>query len=166
MIETERLLITRYDKKYLDDLCLFLLDEKQMHYIPEHFRDRDSVSKFMEESQDKFYLVVLKKEDKVIGHLSFEPFFSDHSYEIGWVFNQAYTKCGYAYEAAYALLNYGFSVLNVHRVIATAQPENTASWVLMEKLNMRREAHFKKCIPYHDTWWDEYYYAILESEWI
>jgi hypothetical protein len=31
---------------------------------------------------------------------------------------------------------------------------------------MRREGHFQKCI-YRDetTWWDEYFYAILEEEW-
>lgn len=32
---------------------------------------------------------------------------------------------------------------------------------------MRREGFFKKCIPNgaHD-WWDEYYYAILQEEWL
>ncbi|GIN93610.1 hypothetical protein J22TS1_46610 [Siminovitchia terrae] len=29
---------------------------------------------------------------------------------------------------------------------------------------MRREGFFKQCIPYKDTWWDEYSYAILQPE--
>jgi hypothetical protein len=36
----------------------------------------------------------------------------------------------------------------------------------MEKLGMQREGHLRKCI-YRDetTWWDEYFYALLEEEW-
>jgi RimJ/RimL family protein N-acetyltransferase len=43
--------------------------------------------------------------------------------------------------------------------------DNAGSWRLMERLGMRREAHFvKNC--YHDgVWVDEYVYAILAEEW-
>jgi ribosomal-protein-alanine N-acetyltransferase len=42
------------------------------------------------------------------------------------------------------MLRYGFESLRLHRVIATCQPENAASWRVMEKLGMQREAHFRK----------------------
>ena len=51
--------------------------------------------------------------------------------------------------------------MNVHRIIATCQPENIPSYRVMEKIGMRREGFFKKCIPKGNVWWDEYYYAIL-----
>lgn len=35
---------------------------------------------------------------------------------------------------------------------------------VMEKIGMRREGYFRKCIPHGNEWWDEYYYAILEEE--
>jgi len=36
----------------------------------------------------------------------------------------------------------------------------------MEKLGMRREAHFRQCIHRDDgSWWDEYFYAMLDEEW-
>ena len=73
---------------------------------------------------------------------------------------------GYATDAARAILRYGFETLGLHRVIANCQPENVASWRVMEKLGMRREAHFRQCIHRDDgTWWDEYSYAILEEDW-
>ena len=59
----------------------------------------------------------------------------------------------------------GFETLGLHRVIATCQPENTASWRVMEKLGMRREAHFRKGHYRGATWWDEYFYALLAKEW-
>jgi bifunctional non-homologous end joining protein LigD len=56
------------------------------------------------------------------------------------------------------MLHYSFEILDGHRVIATCQPENPASYRVMEKLGMRREAHFRKCIygvngpdGYHDV---------------
>jgi [ribosomal protein S5]-alanine N-acetyltransferase len=65
-----------------------------------------------------------------------------------------------------ALLQYGFETLHLHRIIATCQPENVASCRVVEKLGMRREAHFRKCVRRPDNgWWDEYFYALLEGEW-
>ena len=75
---------------------------------------------------------------------------------------------GFASEAALAVLKFGFEKMRLHRIIATCQPENTPSYRVMEKIGMRREGYFKKCIPHGNEWWDEYYYAILreEREWI
>ena len=65
-----------------------------------------------------------------------------------------------------ALLGYGFETLGLHRIIATCQPENVASWRVMEKLGMLRDAHFRKVFPVDEaTWLDEYLYAILEEDW-
>lgn len=166
-LETSRLIIRHYNLEDVEDASEFLLNEETMHFIPEKFKTKQEVMAFIEvQSQEaKFFPVVLKDEGKVIGHLSFEPFFGDHSYEIGWVFHEGYHQKGYAKEASNRLLDYGFSKLNIHRVIATCQPENPGSWRLMESLGMRKEGDFKQCIPLGDSWWDEYYYAILKEEW-
>lgn len=166
-IITKRLMIRPYKESDVSDAVEFLLNKEMMHYIPESFNSEQDVLDFItnKEHQEKFFPIVLLEEEKVIGHLSFEPFFGDHSYEIGWIFYEDYHQKGYAKEAAYALLDWGFKEKNIHRVIATCQPENIGSWKLMESLGMRREAFFKACIPFEDGWWDEYYYAVLNSEW-
>lgn len=164
-LETSRLIIRNYKDADIKDVSQFLCDKEVMYYIPEEFNTIEDVKRFITENIND-YLVVQEKESKeIVGHLYFKAFFENHSYEIGWVFKKKYQGLGYAYESSYALMNYGFKELNIHRIIATAQPENTSSWKLMEKLNMRREGEFKACIPYKDTWWDEYYYAILNREW-
>lgn len=81
------------------------------------------------------------------------------------MFNPEYYNKGYASEAASAILKYGFEDLKLHRIVATCQPENIPSYRVMEKIGMRREGYFKKCIPYGEQWWDEYCYVILEEEW-
>lgn len=166
-LETERLIIRDYQQTDESDVLEFLGDQETMYYLPEEPFTSQTVKEFITKNMKTvaYYPIILKENHKVIGHLYFEPFFGDHSYEIGWVFNKAFQGNGYAFEAAQAIMEWGFSVKEIHRVIATCQPENTGSYKLMEKLGMRQEAHFKECIPVVDGWWDEYYYAILRSEW-
>jgi RimJ/RimL family protein N-acetyltransferase len=96
----------------------------------------------------------------------FHPWFEQRTYEIGWTIHPAYQRQGYATEAAAALLHYGFAEMKLHRIIATCQPENVASYRVMEKIGMRREGHFQQCIYRgDDQWWDEYFYAMLAQEW-
>ena len=109
--------------------------------------------------------VLTRSSNEIIGHMVFHPWGASHTYEIGWVFGQGHQRRGYATEAARSLLAYAFEALLCHRVIATCQPQNVASWRVMERLAMRREGYFRKCIfrgP--GEWWDEYFYAILEEE--
>jgi RimJ/RimL family protein N-acetyltransferase len=88
------------------------------------------------------------------------------THEIGWAVDPGHQGRGYATEAANALLAHGFEDLGLHRIIATCQPQNAASVRVMEKLGLRREAHFRQCMLAPDgTWWDEYFYALLDDEW-
>lgn len=73
--------------------------------------------------------------------------FGDHTYESGWVLNPVYYNHGYASEAAHALLNYGFTKMKLHRIIATCQLENVASYRVMESIGMRQEGFLKNA--YH-----------------
>ena len=111
----------------------------------------------------KNFPVVLIHKDILIDHIVFHKYFGEHTYEIGWVFNPKYFNKGYLLKTQ-ATLEYGFKEMKLHRIIATCQPQNTPSYRVMEKIGMRREGYFRKCIPHGNEWWDEYYYAILEEE--
>lgn len=114
----------------------------------------------------KAFAVVLSSTHQLMWHIIAHPWVAHRTYELGWVFNPTYHGQGFATEAASAVMAYCFDHLDAHRVIATCQPENPASFRVMEKLGMRREAHFHQCIARgNGVWWDEYFYAILASEW-
>jgi [ribosomal protein S5]-alanine N-acetyltransferase len=139
-----------------------------LKYMPEGVFSEEDAKEFVKKNSGenaKNFPVLLRKDQELIGHMVFHKYFGEHTYEIGWVFNPNYHNNGYASEAAHSVLKYGFETLNLHRVIATCQPENIPSWRVMEKLGMRREGYFKKCIPQGNEWWDEYYYALLQEEW-
>lgn len=167
-VTTERLIIRRFNEEDWPAVLEYTSNQIVMKYIPEGIHDAAAVKQFVEKNigeEARNFPVVLKDDGALIGHIVFHRYFGEHTYEIGWVFNPQFYRRGYASEAALAILNYGFKELNLHRIIATCQPENEPSQRVMEKIGMRREGHFQKCIPHGDEWWDEYYYAILREEW-
>jgi len=86
--------------------------------------------------------------------------------ELGWVLAPAYTGHGYTTEAVRALLTYCFDELKVRRVVANCFLDNDASWRLMERLGMRREAHaIAESLHRSGEWLDTVAYAMLASEW-
>ena len=140
---------------YMLDLDGPLTEEQARQFVAENTGD-----------EARAVAITLKLGNQLIGHLVFHPWFAPRTYEIGWLLGKAYHGQGYATEAAAAMLKYGFEELLLHRVIATCQPENVPSYRVMEKIGMRREGWFRKCIYRDDqTWWDEYFYAMLEEEW-
>ncbi|SCC69326.1 GNAT family N-acetyltransferase (plasmid) [Bacillus sp. N5-665] len=166
-IKAERLLIRNFEFKDWQAVHEYTSDSDVMKYIPVGaFTEEDTrnfVNKNMGENAENFP-VILIDENILIGHIVFHKYFGEHTYEIGWVFNPKYFNKGYASEAAQATLKYGFKEMKLHRIIATCQPQNIPSYRVMEKIGMRREGYFRKCIPHGNEWWDEYYYAILEEE--
>lgn len=85
--------------------------------------------------------------------------------EVGISLSRDYQKRGFAGEALSCLLDYAFCELDVHRVFAIADCENTACVKMLERLKLRREAHFLKNVWFKGAWGSEYHYAILETEW-
>lgn len=167
-IKTKRLLIREFEFNDWQDVYEYTSETNVMKYIPEGVFTKEDAKEFVNKNighKAENFPVIKIDENILIGHIVFYKYFGEHTYEIGWVFNPKYYNRGYASEAAQAILAYGFEKLNLHRIIATCQPENIPSYRIMEKIGMRKEGYFKKCIPKGNGWWDEYYYAILEEEW-
>ncbi|MGB3004996.1 MAG: GNAT family N-acetyltransferase [Chitinophagaceae bacterium] len=57
--------------------------------------------------------------------------------DLGYRFFKSSWGKGYATEAAYACLKYGFEKLGIHRIVARAMPGNFASIRVMEKCGMQ-----------------------------
>jgi RimJ/RimL family protein N-acetyltransferase len=56
--------------------------------------------------------------------------------DLGFAFLQSYWGCGYAVEAATAVLDYGTRVLNLPRILAITAPQNSASIRVLEKVGL------------------------------
>ena len=85
--------------------------------------------------------------------------------EIGFTLAPAYQRRGYATEAVSSILSYLFGPLHKHRVFASVDPRNAPSIALLERVGMRREAHFRESLWIKGEWVDDMVFGILESEW-
>ncbi len=86
--------------------------------------------------------------------------------ELGWIFSPDHQGKGFATEAAGALLDLAFGPGDMHRAMARCDARNLASSRLMERLGMRREAHFREHSIVKGEWDEEFIYAILRREWL
>ncbi len=114
-----------------------------------------------------FVLVaVLRSEGKVIGDCQITiNSVEDRQGEVGFSFNPEYSGRGFATKAANATLGFGFTRLNLHRIVAAVDVRNASSWRLMERVGFRREAHFVHDSLLNGEWIDDYVYSMLEDEW-
>jgi RimJ/RimL family protein N-acetyltransferase len=84
--------------------------------------------------------------------------------DIGYELDPRFWGCGYATEAARAMLSYGFGPLGMHRITAECLAENSASAHVLEKIGMRREGHLRENVWMKGRRWDTFLYAILASD--
>lgn len=112
------------------------------------------------------FAVVLKEEKKLIGGCGIR--INDHDKElaeVGYCFNRDYWGRGFASEAAWAVIGFGFISLELHRVFATCDANNIGSASVLAKCHMRKEGHFLQDKKIREQWRDTYLFAILKEEW-
>ncbi len=136
------------DFTYSDALALF----KQMDY-------RDFA-----ESGHWYQLAIADAgNNQLVGDIAVQ-FIDADQLEIGFTVAPEHQRKYVAFEAVSAFIQYAFNTLEKHRVIATTDTLNIASFRLLESLGFRREAHFRQNIYFKGAWGDEYQYALLKSE--
>jgi RimJ/RimL family protein N-acetyltransferase len=110
--------------------------------------------------------VVLPETGAVIGDVMLFWRSREHRQgEVGYIFHPNHGGHGYATEAAREMLRLGFDDFGLHRVIGRIDARNTASARVLERLGMRREAHFLQNEMIKGEWTDEVVFAMLEHEW-
>lgn len=85
--------------------------------------------------------------------------------EVWYKFLPAHWGQGLTTEAVSALLTFGFDRLRLHRIEAGCAVENIASIRVLEKVGMRREGRKRGVLPIRGAWVDNYFFAILDTDW-
>jgi RimJ/RimL family protein N-acetyltransferase len=110
--------------------------------------------------------ITLKENGQLIGDCAFCVLEEDERQaEMGFTLSRAFQGKGLMTEAVHSLLSYLFDHLNLHRVRAVCDVENTASSRLLERIGMRKEGTFIENIWFKGHWGSEHTYAMLHREW-
>jgi RimJ/RimL family protein N-acetyltransferase len=175
-IETARLTMRPFTPGDFDDLYAFQSRPDVARYLSWDARDRAQVQKALARQCEETTLsaegdwltfaVVWREAGKVVGEAGLKLIsWENQQGEIGFVFHPGYHGRGLATEAAESLLTLGFDTIGWHRIIGSCDARNHPSARLMERIGMRREAHFVHYRMAKGQWADELVYAILDLEW-
>lgn len=175
-IRTARLNLRPFRPGDLDDLFAYHSRPDVARYLLWDARGRSEVADALQrrirqrsitaEGQSLVLAVVYRDAGRVVGDVKLEWLSREHRQgEIGFVFHPGFHGQGLATEAAQAVLGLGFDDLGLHRIIARCDARNHPSARLMERLGMRREAHFVHNEIFKGQWGDELVYAMLSDEW-
>ncbi len=111
--------------------------------------------------------VTIKPEDEVRGRMTLTLMnASIREWEIGWAIHPAEWGKGFAVEAARGLLEFAFTDLGAHRVVAFSHALNTASLRVMQKLGMEQDGLLRETRLWHGAWCNEVVFSILERDWL
>lgn len=172
--DTPRLTLRRFRPADAADPYEYLADPETYRFEPGEPLDRVQAAQRTAEmaASPDFWAVALRATGKVIGQLylkQIEP--PEHlTCELGYILSPAYQRQGYGAEAAAALVRQALTAGGMHRIVAHCNPENSASWRLLERIGFRREALHRQDIFFRrdaagaPLWTDTYVYALLAAE--
>jgi len=145
VIETPRLLLrtfTEDDAQLIYDLNL---DPEVTRYTHDPVKDLNHAKEILEKvilPQYALYnhgrwAVHVKPGLEFIGWCGLKYRAEENEIDLGYRFKREFWGKGYATEAAYASVRYGFEKLNMKRIVGRAEPENIASCIVLQKSGLR-----------------------------
>jgi RimJ/RimL family protein N-acetyltransferase len=173
--QTVRLELREFQKADWKETHEYASDPQVVHFMSWGPNTEEETRAFIERSiayqkekpRVKYSLaIVIRDGNRLIGGCGlYESNFESREGWIGYCLNRQFWGQGYATEAARALLKFGFTDFNLHRIFATCDPANTASAHVMEKIGMQYEGHLRENTTSKGAWRDSLLYAILDREW-
>ena len=172
ILETERLILCRYNRRYINDEFEILSDKLPSCFSDLKVHNVEDLTKLIENkiNDEFFYIIVLKSNNKMIGEL-FGALEEDlETFSPCWLLNKNYEGKGYAFEAVNLYFNYLFNYRNIRRIYAYVETDNVKSQNLCKRINMRLEGVFKEFISFkkdnfgRKIYEDTMEFAILKSE--
>ena len=109
--------------------------------------------------------IVLHDDECLVGAVGLKIEREHDKAELGYWIGRPFWHRGYATEAARALLDYGFSDLQLNRIQAAHMARNPPSGRVMQKLGMRFEGTALQALKKWGRYEDLVSYAILREDW-
>jgi ribosomal-protein-alanine N-acetyltransferase len=174
-LETERLLLREFERNDWSVVLAYQRDPRYLRYYEWTERTPEDAQAFVQmfldqqagEPRTKFQLAVtLRESGELIGNCGVRlPSPDAHEGDIGYELAPIHWGCGYATEAAHAIVEFGFNQLNLHRISAECVADNAGSINVLRKLGMRQEGRLREHQSFKGRWWDTLLFAVLRHEW-
>ena len=178
-ITTERLVLREFGEDDWRAVLEYQRDPLYLRFYPWEDRSetdaRDFVELFRgwqeERPRRRFQLAIalseaLSKDGALIGNCGLRRK-ADNEWEadIGYELSPDHWRCGYATEAARAMVDFGFSELGLRRISSWCIADNAASARVLERLGFRQEGRLRRNEFFKGRWWDTLLFGLLAEEW-
>jgi len=173
-ISTNRLLLDVVQSQHAADIFSLRSDEKVMQYIgrerAKNIEDAAAWIKIVAEGVDKneaiTWRISLKDNpDKLIGNIGFWRILQPHyRAEIGYLLSPDYWGKGLMQEAIQAVVEFGFTRIQLHSIEAHIDALNIASANILEKNKFIKEGYFKEDFFFAGKFRDTVIYSLLNKK--
>ena len=145
ILETKRLILREIHKHDFDELYRMNSDPVIMKYVGDgSTRTREQMGKELEMLISHYtrkpglgiWATILKDTNSFVGASGLVYYDNTPEIEIGYRMLREHWNKGYATEASFGLLKYGFTTLGLKKLVSSAHVENFASRRVMEKIGM------------------------------
>lgn len=173
-LQTERLVLRQFELSDAKDVQCLAGDRNIADTtlnVPHPYKD-GMAEQWISTHKPKFeagelttFAITLRDNGTLIGaiHLRIVPRF-DRT-ELGYWIGKIYWNNGYCTEACRAVLEYGFTVINLNRINASHLKRHPASERVIQKIGMIYEGCAREHVKKWDVFDDLELYAILKVEW-
>ncbi len=117
-----------------------------------------------EKEEGLHFAITLRTDRNLIGVIGLECDRESENSELGYWIGKPYWNCGYATEAAKAVVAYGFEVLKLNRIHAYFFKRNAASGRVLEKIGMQYEGCLRQHLKKWDNFEDIIAYGMLKAD--
>jgi ribosomal-protein-alanine N-acetyltransferase len=175
VLETERLVLRAFSTDDINDIFEYASVKEVTDFLPwETHKTLDDTRAFLKMSREMFnkygnidFAILLKQEKKVIGGISIRKWNDiNRCADIGYVLSSKYWGRGIITEAIKRIIKFGFEDLNVNRIEAHCDENNTGSYRAMEKAGMKYEGTLREKTFMKGKFINMKFYSILKSEYI
>jgi [ribosomal protein S5]-alanine N-acetyltransferase len=175
ILTTERLILRDFVESDWEAVLAYQQDPLYLRYNEWPSRSAEEVRAFIQIFLDhqkqvprfKFqFAIILKSTGELIGNCGVRRDSPDTRHaDMGYELDPRFWDKGYATEAARAMLDFGFSHMNLKRVSAWCIADNVGSARVLEKLGMSLKSRMREHHYFKGRWWDTLSYAISYEEW-
>lgn len=173
-IEASRVHLRHLEVTDIDSLFEIFSDREALRYWSSPpFKTRAEAEKLLAEIHECFeqknlfqWGIAQKPNNKIIGTSTlFHLDEKNQRAEIGYALNRQYWGNGFVTEALTALFDFAFEELNLHRIEADVDPQNTASIRVLERLGFQKEGYLRERWIIDGEIYDALFYGLLKSDW-
>jgi ribosomal-protein-alanine N-acetyltransferase len=173
VLTTERLLLRQIDAADAPAILALRSSELVMQYInKERAKNLEDAMAFVERVNTglstgegiTWGMALKEAPEKLIGTIGLWRIIKQHyRAEIGYMLHPDLWGKGYTNEATKAVIDCGFTTIQLHSIEAHINPDNAASAGLLESNGFVKEAYFKEDYFYEGKFLDSAIYSLLNK---